>query len=94
MNLIKKIIVTPILFAGLGFMPMQVQQTPPPVAVAESLPTAVIREVPAPSQSMACVPAAGGQRRVWLCDNRHSLTFSEPMAYCREIGRQYVCERE
>lgn len=77
----------------MGFMPMQVQQTPSELPPTTALSTAVIPADP-PSEAVACVPMEYGQRKTWTCDGRHQLTFSEPQAWCREVGRQTICERE
>lgn len=102
---VKKIMVTPltivVLGAAVGFMPMQVEQAPEPAPTmvvetippeaAASLPTIVVPYAPAAAK---CEPMTGAQRRIWVCDGRHTITFSEPQATCREVGRNTICERE
>jgi hypothetical protein len=82
--------------------------TIPPLrhSVAESLPTTVVsdKSLPAPTTGTItergatdteCLPVAGdASRRIWVCEGRHTITYSEPQAWCRASGRQTICERE
>lgn len=79
--------------ATVGFTPFQAQPdiTQQQAAASKAL---VIPDVPQPASINQCKPIDGEQRRMWICDGRHTLTFSEPMSYCHEIGREYHCERE